>query len=114
LYEYKDFSNPLVRSSMIFYPTDGDGPVEEIWDGAKLTQGECPDHLTPMVVSPRDSDVHYFVNELCELEQGDLFIPKMFVRRQDGLWARGCKSTARIEVCILCVFLQGRSQVDYR
>jgi hypothetical protein len=77
---------------MIFYPTDGEGAVEEVWDGEKLARGEHLDDLTPMVVSPSDPDVHYYVNELCELHTGDLFIPKMFLRRQDTLWARGYRA----------------------
>jgi hypothetical protein len=83
---------------MIFYPTDGEGPVDEIWDADKLVRGECPDHLTPMVTSPRNPSVHYFINEICEIDEGGLFIPKMFFRRKGGLWARGYDSTAKIEV----------------
>ncbi|KAB5589914.1 Glutamate receptor 3,4 [Ceratobasidium theobromae] len=99
----KDFSNPFVRPQMVFYPTDGEGSIEEIWDGQKLAQGECPDKLTPMVISPRDPEYHYFVNEICERVSGELFIPIMFLRRQGGMWARGhmvnC-TVADIRICM--------------
>ena len=74
---------------MNFYPTDGEGPVSEFWDGDKLTSGENPEQLTPMACSPSNPDTHYFVNEICELGDGGLFIPTMFFRKQELLWAHG-------------------------
>ncbi|QRV78666.1 glutamate receptor 3,4 [Ceratobasidium sp. AG-Ba] len=85
----QDFSNPSVRPLMELYPTDGKGAIEEFWDGEKLAKGEHLDQLTPMVASPNDRTIHYYVNELCELEDGDIFIPKMFFRREGGMWAHG-------------------------
>ncbi|CCO31107.1 hypothetical protein BN14_05141 [Rhizoctonia solani AG-1 IB] len=82
----QDMSNPQVRNLMQFYPSDGEGEINEIWDGEKLAHGLTPEQLTPMVVV---GDSHYFVNELCELEDGNVFLPEMFVRRQGSIWARG-------------------------
>lgn len=78
---------------MNFYPSDGSGPIEEVWDGEKLTRGENLDQLTPMAISPHDSSLHYFVNELCELENEELFLPRMFFKKDGGLWARGFQVT---------------------
>ncbi|KEP45802.1 hypothetical protein V565_240180, partial [Rhizoctonia solani 123E] len=82
----QDMSNPGVRASMQFYPTDGEGEISEIWDGEKLAHGLALEQLTPMVAV---GSSHYFVNEFCELDDGTLFIPEMFLRRQGGIWARG-------------------------
>ncbi|KAG8725158.1 hypothetical protein FRC09_007147 [Ceratobasidium sp. 395] len=95
---YKAFSNPSIRHSMMLYPTDGEGVVAEVWDAEKLAKGEHRDQLTPMAVSPNNHTTHYYINELCELEDGDVFIPKMFLRRDDGLWARGCLTTCSTDV----------------
>ncbi|KAG8779054.1 hypothetical protein FRC12_024668 [Ceratobasidium sp. 428] len=94
----KAFSNPSIRHSMMLYPTDGEGVVAEVWDAEKLAKGEHRDQLTPMAVSPSNYTTHYYINELCELEDGDIFIPKMFLRRDDGLWARGCLTTCSTDV----------------
>lgn len=87
---------------MNFYPTDGEGPIEEIWDG-KLVLGEHAEQLTPMVQSLTKPDLHYYVNELCEVEGGELFIPIMFLRRQGAMWARGHMVTCEIDVSALLV-----------
>ena len=83
---------------MQFYPTDGEGPVAEVWDAEKLSSGECKEQLTPMVVSPHDSSKHFFVNELCELEGGKLFVPEMFFRQGDELWAHGYNVESKLAV----------------
>ncbi|KAG8719402.1 hypothetical protein FRC09_011167 [Ceratobasidium sp. 395] len=96
--DMKAFSNPSIRHSMMLYPTDGEGVVAEVWDAEKLAKGEHRDQLTPMAVSPSNYTTHYYINELYELEDGDIFIPKMFLRRDDGLWARGCLTTCSTDV----------------
>ncbi|KAF8595089.1 hypothetical protein BDV93DRAFT_457643, partial [Ceratobasidium sp. AG-I] len=83
----QDLSNSELREKMEFYPTDGESGVNEVWDGEKLSHGLCPEQLTPMVTS--DAGIQYFVNELCELGSGEFFIPEMFLRRQNSMWARG-------------------------
>ncbi|KAG9088201.1 hypothetical protein FRC07_012637, partial [Ceratobasidium sp. 392] len=90
------FSNPSIRHSMMLYPTDGEGEVAEVWDAEKLAKGEHLDQLTPMAISPNDRTIHYYVNELCELEDGEILIPKMFLRRDNELWARGYPTTCSI------------------
>ncbi|KAF8595904.1 hypothetical protein BDV93DRAFT_455889, partial [Ceratobasidium sp. AG-I] len=82
----QDISNPHTREHMQFYPTDGEGEINEIWDGEKLSHGLSPNQLTPMVAL---SNGDFFVNELCELVDNSLFVPEMFLRRQGELWARG-------------------------
>ncbi|QRW08525.1 glutamate receptor 3,4 [Ceratobasidium sp. AG-Ba] len=83
------------------YPTNGKGAIEEFWDGEKLAKGEHLDQLTPMVASPNDRTIHYYVNELCELEDGDIFIPKMFFpagRWNVGTWLSNAVRAQRIKV----------------
>lgn len=96
---------------MQFYPRDGNGVVEEFWDGEKLALGEYMDQLTPMVASPHNQLHHYYVNEVCELDDGELFIPKMFLRREgEELWARGYATSCTINVRI--VYLENVLYVD--
>jgi hypothetical protein len=100
----KNFLNPFVRPQMVFYPTDGEGSIEEIWDGEKLAEGECLDQLTPMVAAPRDPKYHYYVNELCELAIGERFIPMMFLRRPGSTWARGYMVSCVVTVSNLYIY----------
>ncbi|KAF8600788.1 hypothetical protein BDV93DRAFT_446855, partial [Ceratobasidium sp. AG-I] len=96
-----DMSNPCTRENMQFYPTDGEGKVNETWDGEKLSHGLSSDQLTPMVAL---SNGDFFANELCELGDDSLFVPKMFLRRQGELWARGFDVTFSEKVSALHIF----------
>ncbi|KAF8599210.1 hypothetical protein BDV93DRAFT_498019 [Ceratobasidium sp. AG-I] len=82
----QDFSNPHLRKHLRFYPSDGRGSCTEFWDAQKLSQGENLAQLTPMA---SNNGISYFVDEVCRLEDGSLFIPEMFFQRQDQIWARG-------------------------
>ncbi|KAG9120870.1 hypothetical protein FRC07_003415 [Ceratobasidium sp. 392] len=93
----QDFSNKSIRELMRLYPSDGEGPKTEFWDGEKLTSGEVADQLTPMAASPSDPGTHYFVNEPCELEGGSLFAPQMFFEREGSLWAHGHEVTCSVK-----------------
>lgn len=94
----QDFSNPHVRKHLRFYPSDGRGSCTEFWDAQKLSQGENLEQLTPMA---SDNGVSYFVDEVCRLVDGSLFIPKMFFQREDHIWARGYDVAM---VCLDCNF----------
>ncbi|KAG8719357.1 hypothetical protein FRC08_003023 [Ceratobasidium sp. 394] len=75
---------------MEFYPQDAGDHSSEIWHGEKLVQGHNRKQLTPMVSHDNKT---YFVDEVCELADGSAFIPDMFLRREGGMWARGCHLT---------------------
>ncbi|CAE6511279.1 unnamed protein product [Rhizoctonia solani] len=101
----QDFSNTHLRGAMKFYPSDGLGGIEEIWDGERLTKGEHLDLLTPMVISPDNSRKHYYVNELCELGDGNLFMPKMFFSRGNELWAKGYSTSFKEMDMAIAIFV---------
>lgn len=69
-----------------FYPCVDDGRFSEVWHGEKMVCGHNRDQLTPM--AGHNGRV-YFVNEVCDLTTGSLFLIKMFLRKDGALWARG-------------------------
>jgi hypothetical protein len=79
-------SNITVRSKLEFYPHDGAGRSAEFWHGDKFFDPKSHLQLTPMTVS---GNTMYYVDEICQLADGSLFIPDMFLRRGGDLWARG-------------------------
>lgn len=86
-----------MRSKLQFYPEDGEGTSSEFWHGDKLAQGKNISQLTPMATSRFGT---YYVNEVCELVDGSLFIPEMFLRRKGELWARGKQLVAPGQVSL--------------
>ncbi|KAG9121224.1 hypothetical protein FRC07_002910 [Ceratobasidium sp. 392] len=84
--ELQDFSNPGVRRHLELYPHEHGQHRSEIWHGDKMVCGENMDQLTPMVSNEGRS---FFVNELALLEDGSYFLPKMFLKYEGELSARG-------------------------
>jgi hypothetical protein len=81
-------SNLRVRNKLEFYPHDGEGQSSEFWHGDKFFHPNSRLQLTPMAIS---RNTIYYVDEVCELADGSLFVPDMFLRRRGELWARGHK-----------------------
>lgn len=78
----QDMSNPLLRPSMTFYPEDGGGASSQLWHGSKWVKEAPDDLLTPMVsVLVERGELHFYVNELVQLANKELFIPTRFLTR---------------------------------
>lgn len=75
-------SNPLLRPNMTFYPEDGGGASSQLWHGSKWVKEAPDDLLTPMAsVLTERGELHFYVNELVQLANKDLFIPTRFLTR---------------------------------
>jgi hypothetical protein len=68
----QDFSNPLVRPYLQFYPEMPDRPITEIWHADKWRKDLNPANLAPMYDNLYGW--HYYINELAGLKNGDLVI----------------------------------------
>ena len=69
---------------MNFYPEDrGDGPIEEVWQANRWKEFR-PEELTPMY--SRGSK-RFFIEELCQLDDGTFVIPHNWIIRDKILTA---------------------------
>ncbi|KAJ6614498.1 hypothetical protein B0H10DRAFT_1803312 [Mycena sp. CBHHK59/15] len=77
----KDISNPFTRANMSFYPEDAGKKLGEVWHGDKMMR-DIPDHL----LSPniRHNGKMYYVNELVQCTDGNWFLPKRWVTRNNS------------------------------
>jgi hypothetical protein len=78
----QDFSNPLVRPHLHFYPERPDGPITEIWHTDKWRGDLDPTNFSPMYNDLQGR--HYYINELAWMKNGGYIIPVRWVK-----W-RGC------------------------
>ncbi|KDQ56512.1 hypothetical protein JAAARDRAFT_112856, partial [Jaapia argillacea MUCL 33604] len=67
----KDFANPEVARNINIYPEVPDGPISEFWQ-ADYMKGLPWNQLTP---SYFHCGKHFYIDELCELEDGHFVIP---------------------------------------
>ncbi|KAH7905228.1 hypothetical protein BJ138DRAFT_1118659 [Hygrophoropsis aurantiaca] len=72
----KDYSNPLVRQHLHFYPEIPDGPISEIWHADKWHHDLDTTTRSPMY---DDGSRHYYLHELAQLKNGELVIPVRWV-----------------------------------
>lgn len=82
----QDFSNPLVRRHLHFYPKIPDGPITEIWHGEKWRRDLDPANFDPMW-NDKPNNKHYYINELARLKNGDFVIPVRWVKLRGQLHA---------------------------
>ncbi|KAJ7343854.1 hypothetical protein DFH08DRAFT_915038 [Mycena albidolilacea] len=69
----QDWANTAVRAQMHLYPEiPDDGVVQEIWHTLKWRKNMDLDVLSPMYDA---GTVHYYVNELARLKNGDFVVP---------------------------------------
>ncbi|KAI0309778.1 hypothetical protein OF83DRAFT_1179230 [Amylostereum chailletii] len=80
----KDYSNPLVRPHLKFYPEVPDGPVSEIWHAEKWRKDMDLSMLTPMYARGYR---HFYVGELASLYTGELVMPIRWVLAKGTLHA---------------------------
>ncbi|TRM61676.1 hypothetical protein BD626DRAFT_375148, partial [Schizophyllum amplum] len=80
-----DFANPEVAKHLNFYPEDcGDGPISEVWQAKRWTEFRA-DELTPMY--SRSGAKQFFIEELCQLEDGSYVIPHLWITKKKKLCA---------------------------
>jgi hypothetical protein len=74
----QDFSNPLVRPHLHFYPEIPDGPTAEIWHAEKWRKDFDPANLAPMYDNLQGR--HFYINELAQLKNRDFVIPVRWIK----------------------------------
>ncbi|KAF9780464.1 hypothetical protein BJ322DRAFT_1128850 [Thelephora terrestris] len=80
----KDYSNPLIRPHLEFYPEITDGHVSEVWQGEKWRKRIDPRILTPMVAI---GSRHFYVFEFARLRDGRYIVPERWVKYKGELYA---------------------------
>jgi hypothetical protein len=78
-----DFANPLTAVHLHLYPEEADGPISETWQAACWKEF-APAERTPMYSA---SDQQFWIDELCEMDDGTFGIPCDWVVRQKKLTA---------------------------
>jgi hypothetical protein len=74
----QDFSNPLVRPYLHFYPEIPNGAITEIWHAEKWRKDLDSANLAPMYDDLHGK--HYYINELARLKNRDFVIPMRWVK----------------------------------
>ncbi|TRM55830.1 hypothetical protein BD626DRAFT_622186, partial [Schizophyllum amplum] len=79
-----DFANPEVAKNLNFYPEEvEDGRISEVWQ-AKRWKEFGPEELTPMYARGHK---RFFIEELCELDDGRYVVPHSWIIRKGELTA---------------------------
>ncbi|KAL6301292.1 hypothetical protein BKA93DRAFT_819090 [Sparassis latifolia] len=90
---HMDFANPQVAPYINIWPEVTDGPISETWQAERWK--EVPlDLLTPAARSASGSK-QFYVNELNELQNGQLVIPIIWMRRHGELYG-DCRLVQRM------------------
>jgi hypothetical protein len=92
----QDFSNPLVRPHLHFYPEIPDGPITEIWHAEKWRKDLDPANLAPMYNDLHGR--HYYINELARTKNGEYIIPVRWVKWRGDIHADAYRVTFDGEV----------------
>ncbi|KAI5888159.1 uncharacterized protein SCHCODRAFT_02691594 [Schizophyllum commune H4-8] len=79
-----DFANPHVAPLLHFYPEEVSGPISEVWQADRWKEYKAED-LTPMYSR---ENKRFFIEELCQLDDGTYVIPHDWVIRNGSLTAR--------------------------
>ena len=70
---HKDFSNPLVRPHLQFYPEEPSDAISEVWHAEKWH--EFPSiYLMPMYID-LVTNHHFYVNEIAQLKNRQFVLP---------------------------------------
>jgi hypothetical protein len=95
----QELGNPEVAQHLHLYPEMQDGPISQFWEAERLR--DCDrSHLCPMYAQ---GFRHFYVNELAELDTGELVIPLMWITLSDVMHA-DCLSVTRLDsVRFVCV-----------
>ncbi|KAI9064035.1 hypothetical protein FKP32DRAFT_1714529 [Trametes sanguinea] len=64
----KDWANPDIRPEIHVYPEIPDGPLTEVWHTERWHKGMDRGALSPMYDAV---DKHYYIDELCQLRNGE-------------------------------------------
>lgn len=78
----QDFSNPLIRPHLIFYPEDLHNKVCETWQAQKWLTEAGLENLSPMAIF---QDQHFYVNELAQCVDDSYVLPVRWVVRDHVL-----------------------------
>lgn len=86
----QDFANPEVVKHMEFYPEETSGPISEAWQAERWKE-YAPSERTPMYAS---GTRHFYIDEVAELEDGQLVMPVAWIKRDGQLFAHSRAVTA--------------------
>ncbi|KAF7315983.1 hypothetical protein MIND_00115300 [Mycena indigotica] len=80
-----DWANPAIRKHIRVYPEiPSNGIVCEIWHAQKWRKNMDLDALSPMYDA---GNAHFYVNELCRLQDGKFVVPIRWVTVNSAVWA---------------------------
>jgi hypothetical protein len=82
----QDFANPEIARHLQFYPeeVEASNPIGEVWQADRWKEFK-PSELTPMYARGLRQ---FYIDELCELQDGRYMIPRDWVIRKKKLTAR--------------------------
>ncbi|KAJ7266270.1 hypothetical protein C8J57DRAFT_1069087 [Mycena rebaudengoi] len=79
----RDLANPEVAKNLQFYPEETTGPISEVWQAERWKEFK-PSELTPMYARGLRQ---FYIDELAELESGDIVMPLAWIKRGGVLCA---------------------------
>ncbi|KAJ3002188.1 hypothetical protein NUW54_g5983 [Trametes sanguinea] len=94
----RDWSNEDTRRAMHVYPVIPDGPISEVIHTVRWHEGIDRSTLSPMYDA---RDKHYYIDELCQLVNGDFVIPQRWVIYRKSVHAEVFRLTSDSEGKIL-------------
>ena len=106
-------ANPEIAANIQLYPEIVEGPLSEVWQAGRWKEFKRSE-LNPMFAHGLK---HFYVDELAELDSGDIVIPLIWIKWRGEVYA-DCIDVVRTEVshslsnlCITLITLTNSTSV---